>query len=88
MIPLDVGSFCVVLLENLYSVKNPSFGFIPLIEMSSHFNIGTLNSENFCEKIISAGNLVMANGNNCLDDDELEMLTLFRIHRDSMTFMW
>ena len=87
MLPLDVGPFYMSLLENSHSGKHPNFGFIPLMAISSQYNIGALNAESFCERIISAGNLVMTDGNTLLNDNELEMLILLRINRDFMTFM-
>ena len=62
------------------------FGFIPLMEISSQYNIGALNAE-ICERIISAGNLVMTDENTLLDDTELGMLLLLHINRDFITFM-
>ena len=87
MPPLDVGPFYMSLLENSHSGKHPNFGFIPLMAISSQYNIGALNAESFCERIISAGNLVMTDGNTLLNDNELEMLILLRINRDFMIFM-
>ena len=87
MLPLDVGPFYMSLLEKSHSGKHPNFGFIPLMAISSQYNIGALNAESFCERIISAGNLVMTDGNTLLNDNELEMLILLRINRDFMTFM-
>ena len=83
MLPLDVGPFYMTLLEKSDSGKHPLFGFI----LSSQYNIGALNAESFCEQIISAGNLVMTDGNTLLNDDELEMLVLLCINCDFMTFM-
>ena len=56
------------------------------MEMPSQCNIGALNVESFWERIVSAGNLVMTDGNTLLDDDELEKLMLLRINRNFMTF--
>ena len=87
MLPLDVGPFYMALLEKSNSGKHPLYGFIPLMAISSQYNIGALNAESFCERIISAGNLVMTDGNTLLDDDELEKLILLRINRNFMMFM-
>jgi hypothetical protein len=49
--------------------------------------IGALNSESFCERVLSACNLVMTEGNTLLGNDELEKLTLLRINRGFMEYM-
>ena len=41
----------------------------------------------FCERVLSAANLIMTDGNTLLDDAELEMLTILRINRNFMEFM-
>ena len=87
MLPLDIGPFYMALLEKSDSGNHALFGSNPLMAISSQYNIGALNAESFCERIISAGNLVMTDGNTLLDDDELEKLILLRINRNFMTFM-
>ena len=77
----------MAILEKSNSGKHPLFGFIPLMEISSQHDIGKLSDESFCERIMSAGNLVMTDGKAVLDDDELEKRTLLRINRNFMTFM-
>ena len=61
------------------------FVLIPLMATPSQFNIGALNAESFCIRIMSAENIVMTDRNALFDDDELEMIMLLR---DFMTFMW
>ena len=58
-----------------------SYGFIPLMAACSSGQIGALNSESFCKRVLSAGNLVVDEGNTLLDPEEVEMLTVLRINR-------
>ena len=51
------------------------------------YQIGSLNAESFCERVISACNLVMTTGNTLLGNEELEMLVLLRINRQFMEHM-
>ena len=57
-----------------------------MLDKSLEYNIGALNAEIFCERIISTGNLVMIDGHTLLNDIELEMLILLRINRDFVKF--
>ena len=43
--------------------------------------------ESFCERVLSAANDVLTEGNTLLDDEELEMLVILRINREFMKFM-
>ena len=49
--------------------------------------IGALNSESFCERVLSAGNLVVNEGNTLLNPEEVEMLAVLRINRTFMEYM-
>eukprot|EP00732_Lithocolla_globosa_P005761 Lithocolla_globosa_v1_NODE_6205_length_1122_cov_61.683224.p1 type:complete len:109 gc:universal NODE_6205_length_1122_cov_61.683224:885-559(-) len=60
---------------------------IPLMASCSPSQIGALNAESFCERVISQGNLVMNDGNTLISDEELEMLVVLRINRKFMEFM-
>ena len=46
-----------------------------------------LNAESFCERGLSAGNLIMTQGNTLLSDEEVEMLIILRMNRHFMEFM-
>jgi hypothetical protein len=45
---------------------------------------GALNAESFCERVISAANLVVNDGNTLLSDTYMTMLTVLRMSRDFM----
>ena len=53
-------------------------------QTAPHAEIGALNAESFCERVLSAGNLVVHEGNTLLPKDEVEMLTVLCINRGWM----
>ena len=53
----------------------------------SFAEIGALMAESFCERVLSAGNLVVNEGNTLLANEEVEMLTILRINRKFMEYM-
>ena len=57
---------------------------IPYMASCCYAEIGALNAESFCERVLSAGNLVVHEGNTLLPKDEVEMLTVLRINRGWM----
>eukprot|EP00173_Palmaria_palmata_P002154 Plantae.Rhodophyta-Palmaria_palmata.ctg23372.p1 GENE.Plantae.Rhodophyta-Palmaria_palmata.ctg23372~~Plantae.Rhodophyta-Palmaria_palmata.ctg23372.p1 ORF type:complete len:173 (+),score=24.69 Plantae.Rhodophyta-Palmaria_palmata.ctg23372:40-519(+) len=61
-------------------------GFLPAMARASKCNIEALGAQSFCERIISAGNIVMTEGNTLLSSDELDMLVVLRMNRDFMTW--
>ena len=50
----------------------------------SYASIGALNAESFCERVLSAANLVVTDGNTLLSSEEVEMLSVLRINRRFM----
>ena len=54
---------------------------------SSKGQIGALMAESFCERVISAANLIVNEGNTVLSDRHVEKLTILRMNRDFMEFM-
>lgn len=85
LLPLDMGVLMRKLCKEPTSFEN--FGYIPLMAGCSPYQIGSLNAESFCERVISACNLVMTTGNTLLGNEELEMLVLLRINRQFMEHM-
>ena len=53
----------------------------------SYASIGALNAESFCERVLSAANLVVTDGNTLLSSEEVEMLSVLRINRRFMQIM-
>lgn len=46
--------------------KDSNFGYLPVMARSSRCNIGALAAESFCERVISARNIVKTDGNALL----------------------
>ncbi|KAG8466564.1 hypothetical protein KFE25_007943 [Diacronema lutheri] len=64
-----------------------NYGYIPLMASCSAGQIGALGAESFCERVLSAANLVLDESNTCLKSTTIEMLVLLRINRDFMEYM-
>ena len=60
---------------------------LPHLASCSKGEIGALNAESYAERVISAANLVLTEGNTLLSDKELEMLVILRMNRRFMEFM-
>ena len=67
--------------------KHPKSGYLPLMAGCSEGQISSKLSEGYCERVISAANLISTDGNTVLKDPELEMMTILRINRNFMQFM-
>ena len=67
--------------------KNAVNGIMPILASSSYGELGALNAESICERILRAAGLVLDDGNTMLADATLEKLTLLRINRGFMEFM-
>ena len=85
MLPLDVGKVYSAIERD--DPCRSKFGFIPAMASSSYAQIGALNAESFCERVLRAAGQVMTDGNTLLDDEELEMLAILRVNRDFMERM-
>ena len=53
----------------------------------SFAQIGALNAESFCERVLSCANLVIDKGNTMLHDDEIEKVVTLRMNRKFMECM-
>jgi hypothetical protein len=81
LLPLNVAP----LYANL--INSGKYGLVSLMAVASPYTIGALNAESFSERVISAANLIMDEGNTAPDDEELEMMVILRIDREFMKFM-
>ena len=59
----------------------------PPLLVRTYGELGALNAESICERILRAAGLVLDDGNTMLADATLEKLTLLRIKRGFMEFM-
>ena len=63
------------------------YGWIPTMASSSYGQIGALNAESFCERVLRCAGHVLTEGNTLLDDAELQMHVVLRMNRKFMEFM-
>ncbi len=60
---------------------------IPSMASCSEGQLGAVNAESFCERVISCANVVMPDGRTLLAYDELEMVVMQRMNKDFMAYM-
>eukprot|EP00664_Eupelagonemidae_sp_cell27_P004072 gene4072-9342_t len=53
----------------------------------SYGQVGALNGGSFCERSLRCAGHVLTEGNTLLDDDELGLLVILRMHRTFMERM-
>jgi hypothetical protein len=85
LMPLDMG----VLYKKIIA-SDPGrkvYGHLPNMAACSGGQIGALNAESFCERVISCANLVVTDGNTLLGDEEVSMLVVLRMNREFMEYM-
>ena len=85
LMKLDIGPLYKKIEEN--DKERRLYGFIPLMATCSYGQIGALNAESVCERVLSCANDVMTDGNTVLGDEELEMLVILRMNREFMKYM-
>eukprot|EP00966_Prymnesium_polylepis_P094124 2178678-Prymnesium_polylepis.1 len=67
LMPLNIG----LLYKKLEASDGLGAGHLPAMAAWSKGQIGALNAESFCERVLScAANLVVHDGNTVLNDDE------------------
>ena len=67
--------------------KKEQFGYIPYMATMSRGSIGAFSASSFCERINSAANLILHEGNLKLDEGEINMLTVLRMNRPFIEYM-
>ena len=63
------------------------YGVIPVMASSSPYQIGALNAESFCERVLRCAGHILTDGNTLLADAKLEKLVILRMNRKFMEFM-
>ena len=63
------------------------FGYIPAMARSSLGQIGALNAESFCERILRNAGHVLSEGNTLLNEPELHKLVVLRMNKGFLKFM-
>mmetsp|Transcript_17226 Transcript_17226/g.55920 ORF Transcript_17226/g.55920 Transcript_17226/m.55920 type:complete len:852 (-) Transcript_17226:375-2930(-) len=81
LLPLDVSCLYKKIADD------PTFGLLPKLARASRGSIGTLPAESFCERIISAANLILTEGNTLLGTEELDMLAVLRMNREYIEYL-
>ena len=85
LMPLDVGKIYRQIKET--DTDRRLYGYIPLMAACSYGQIGALNAESFCERVLRCAGHVLTEGNTVLSDEELEMLVVLRMNREFMEYM-
>ena len=85
LMPLDVGHLYREIAAK--DIDRKIYGYIPAMASCSYGQIGALNAESFCERVLSIANMVLTEGNTLLGDEELSMLVVLRMNRQFMDFM-
>ena len=69
------------------AMANSKTSIMALMASCSIGQLGALNAESFCERVLSCANNVVQTDNTLLDDEEVEMLVVLRMNRAFMEFM-
>jgi len=71
--------------ESLVKVGGQAqFGYLPTMALA---NIGAMNAESFCERILSCASLVVTDLHTSLDHEEMRILTMLRMNKSLMEYM-
>jgi hypothetical protein len=62
------------------------YGHIFAMALSSKANLGAVNSEGFCERVLSCANFVLNDHRTLLSDEELEMVVCLRVNKKFMEY--
>ena len=63
------------------------FGHLPVMATASKASIAALLASSFCERINSAANIVLHDGNLKMGEDEINKLTVLRMNKGFMKCM-
>ena len=85
MVSLDLGKFYQKLRADNGDRK---YGFIPQMAAASGYSVGSVNSESYCERMMSAAKLVLGKHYLKLDSGKAEKLILLRMNRNFMKRMY
>ena len=85
LMPLDVGGIYRKIEAS--DKDRRLYGLIPLMASSSYGQIGALNAESFCERVLRCAGHIVTDGNTLLGDTKIEKLTILRMNRAFMVHM-
>jgi len=60
------------------------FGYLPMMTVAT---LGTLNTESFCERVLSCVKLVVSDAHVSLKTEEIRMLVMLRMNHEFMEYM-
>ena len=63
------------------------FGWLPLMATHSRVSIGSLQSSSYCERVNSAGNIIVNKQNTALNSEEIGMLVFLRMNKPLIQYM-
>ena len=69
------------------SMSDSKIALMALMASCSVGQLGALNAESFCERVLSCANNVVQTDNTLLDDEEVEMVVVLRMNKSFMEFM-
>jgi hypothetical protein len=81
LLPLNPGA------AYKYIAKLGTCGLIPQMAMCSEGELGAVNAESYCERVLSCAKNVMPDGRTLLSSDELEMIVMLRMNKGFMQHM-
>ena len=64
--------------------KSPKFGYLPMMTVTT---LGSLNTESFCECVLSCVKLVVSDLHVSLKTDEIRILVMLRMNHEFMEYM-
>jgi hypothetical protein len=85
LMPLNVGKVYKSIIDS--DPDGRVYGHLPHMASCSKGQIGALNAESFCERVLSCANMVITDGNTLLNDPETIKLTILRMNREFMEHM-
>ena len=85
LMPLDMGVLYKKIIAS--DPERKVYGHLPYMAGCSEGQIGALNAESFCERVLSCSNLVVSDGNTLLEDEEVTKMVILRMNRGFMEYM-
>jgi len=68
----------------IQKIKSGKFGYLPIMSVTT---LGDLNTESFCECVLSCLKLVVSDFHVCLKAEEIRILVMIRMNHEFMEYM-
>ena len=82
---MDVGKIIRAIMKE--DPTQEHYGYLPVMATASKASIGALLASSFCERINSAANIILHDGNLSLSEREINKLVVLRVNRRFMEYM-